>query len=121
MFKHHYRSLDRDPDALRRTFHRSCLQQRISRAYASNLRVRTGDSIEDLNILYAMHLKNRKHKCLSPQPYLFFRNMWEILTAEKLATLLIAEFRGRPVATLLLFKFKGRMSAEVAQIDEEYR
>ena len=121
VFKYHYLPLDRDPDELRHSFHRSCIQQRINRAYASGLRVRTGDSTEDLDILYSMHLKNRKHKCLPPQPYLFFRNMWEILSAEKLATLLIAEFRGRPVASLLLFKFNGRMSAEVAQIDEEYR
>jgi hypothetical protein len=121
VFKHHYLLLNRDLDELRHTFHRSCIQQRISRAYASNLRVRTGESIEDLDILYAMHQKNRRHKCLPPHPYLFFRNMWEILATEKLATLLIAEFRGRPVATLLLFKFKGRMSAEVAQMDEEYR
>jgi hypothetical protein len=121
VFKHHYLSLDRDPEELRRTFHRSCVQQRISRAYASNLRVRTGDSTDDLDILYAMHLKNRKHKSLPPHPYLFFRNLWEILAAEKLATMLIAEFRGKPVATLLLFTFNGRMSAEVAQIDEDYR
>jgi len=120
-FLHHYLSLEKDIDKIQKTFHRTCVQQRIRKAQESELTLQVGDSPEHLDILYAMHLKNRKQKRLPPQPHLFFKNMWEILSQEKKISLLIAQYRGEPIATLLLFKFKGRISAEVAQIDESFR
>jgi len=120
-FKHHYLILDHDLDRLKRSFHRTCVQQRIRRALGSNLTLRTGDSEEHLKIMYVLHVKNRKQKCLPPQPYIFFKNMWEILYPEKRISLLIAEYDGQPIAALLLFKFRDRISAEVAHMDENFR
>lgn len=120
-YLHHYLYLDRDLERLQRTFHRSCIQQRIKKSLKSGLSWRFGHQEQDLKILYAMHVKNRKSKCLPPQPYRFFRNVWQRLLPEKRVSLLIAELHGKPVASLLLFKFKERISAEVAHMDEEYR
>jgi hypothetical protein len=121
VFMHHYLSLDQGIEKLKSSFHRTCVQQRIKRAYDSNLTLCTGNSIEHLNILYSMHLANRKQKGLPPHPYRFFKNMWEVLHPENKISLLIAKHKGEPIATLLLFKFKGRISAEFAQIDNSYR
>jgi serine/alanine adding enzyme len=120
---HHYLNLDSnlDLDDLMKSFHRTCVQQRIRRAQSRNIALRIGDSEEDLRILYAFHLKNRRKNSLPPQPYLFFKNIWETLLPEQRISLLIAEHDGQPIAVLLLFKFKDRMSAEVAHMDDNYR
>jgi hypothetical protein len=120
-FKHHYLRLHQDINGLMGSFHRSCVQQRIKRAQDCGLTLRIGDSIEQVKIMYAMHLKNRKSKGLPPQPFLLYQNIWKILYPQKKVSLFIAEYRGEPIATLLLFKFKDRVSAEVAQIDENFR
>lgn len=120
-FKHHYLDLDRNMEALMKSFHRTCVRQRIRRALSSNLTLRIGEREEHLRVMYALHLKNRKSKYLPPQPFLFFQNIWETLFPEKRVSLLLAEHAGKPVAALLLFKFKERVSAEIAHMDDDYR
>ena len=41
-YKHHYISLDAEPEQLQKTFHRTCVQQRIRRAIKSGLSLRPG-------------------------------------------------------------------------------
>jgi hypothetical protein len=118
---HHYLNLDQDLECMKKLFHRSCVQQRIKKALASDLTLKIGENEEDLKSMYALHLQNRNQKNLPPQPYVFFKNMWDILHPEKRISLLTAEYGGKPIASLLLFKFKDRISAEVAHMDENYR
>lgn len=119
-YAHHYLNLEQDIDQLRRSFHRTCVQQRIRRALNSKLNLRIGETEDDLKILYSMHMANRKSKCLPPQPYRFFQLLWQTLFPENKISLLIAELSGNPIATLLLFKYKDRVSAEIAHMDENY-
>jgi len=120
-FKHHYLNLEQDIEKIRKAFHRTCERQRSNRAQQRGLSLRMGSNLADLDILYGMHKKNRKKKCLPPQPYLFFKNLWQELYPFGNVSLLIAESDGEPVATLLLLKYKERMSAEVTQINEDFR
>lgn len=119
-YTHHYLNLDQDINCLKKSFHRTCVQQRIRRGLNSNLTLTIGETEDDLKIMYALHIKNRKSKSLPPQPYRFFQIMWANFFPAKRISLLIARLGETPVAALLLFKFKDRMSAEVAHMDDNY-
>ena len=120
-YKHHYLFLDNEPELLKKKFHRSCVRQRISRAYESKLTLKTGDHASDLDTFYQLHIKTRMRLSLPPQPYAFFKSLWETFSPSKKLSLLIAEKDGTALASLILFKFRDRVSAEFAASDETYR
>lgn len=119
-YKHHYLLLDNDPEQLKRKFHRTCIRQRISRAIQSDLRLRTGDNESDLYRFYLLHIKTRKKVFLPPQPYNFFKNLWDTFYPSKRMTILLAEKEGKVIASQILFKFRERVSVEFAASDESY-
>jgi len=120
-FKHHYLTLKSEPEILMRTFHRTCTRQRIARALSSNLCLKIGQGELDLVSFYKIYSGTRKRIGLPPQPYIFFKSMWEILSPSRRLVILLAEKGNRPVAGLILFRFKDRVSAEYAGSNEEYK
>jgi CelD/BcsL family acetyltransferase involved in cellulose biosynthesis len=120
LYKHHYLYLDKDPEMLKKTFHRTNIRQRIQRALDSNVSVRIANSESDLSQFYLLHSKTRKKLCLPPQPVSFFKSLWETFVPLKHMTLLLAMYNNQAVAGLILFKFKDRVSAEFLASDEKY-
>ncbi len=120
-YKHHYLLLDKDPEQLKKSFHRTCVRQRISRAIDSGLSVRIGDCEADLASFYQLFVKTRKRLCLPPLPYSFFKSLWETFLPTNKISLLLAEKDGLPLASLILFKFRDRVSAEFAASDETFK
>jgi hypothetical protein len=119
-FKHHYLLLDREPETLKKSFHRSCIRQRINRAYKSNLTLREAAGEPDLQDFYRLYLMTRKRLSLPPLPYVFFKSLWELFSPSKRVALLLAVQGGRTIAGVVLFKFKGRVSIEFSALDEKY-
>lgn len=120
-YKHHYLLLDIDPEQLKRKFHRSCVRQRISRAVESQMSFRIGDRESDLENFYQLHKMTRKRLSLPPQPYCFFKSLWDTFWPKRRIIMLMAEKEGKGIASLILFKFKNRVSAEFAASDEAYK
>ena len=120
-FKHHYLVLDRDPEQLKKNFHRTCVRQRINRALDSRLHVRVGENEKDLEEFFHLYLITRKRISLPPLPYLFVRSLWEEFHPKGNITLLLARQEEKPLAGLLLFKFRDRVSADFAGSDETYK
>jgi hypothetical protein len=120
-FKHHYLLLDNEPEQLKKSFHRTCVRQRITRAMESNLTIKFGSSESDLNIFYRLHLITRKRLGLPPQPYRYFFMIWKNFFPRKRLLLLLAEKQGNAIGGLILLKFKDRVSAEFAASDEKYQ
>jgi hypothetical protein len=120
-YKHHYLPLDSEPEQLKKSFHRTCVRQRISRAIKSNLTLRIADSESDLRDFYRLHLITRKRLGLPPQPYVFFESLWNTFFQSGRLSLLLAKKNGEATAALILFKFKDRVSAEIAASDDKYR
>ena len=120
-YKHHYLLLENEPEQLKKKFHRTCVRQRISRAIESKLNLKVADSESDLRSFYKLHIRTRKKLCLPPQPYHFFKSLWETFSPTKRMSLLIAEREEEPIASLILFKFKERVSAEFAASDETFK
>lgn len=120
-YKHHFLRLETDPEQLKKTFDRTCVRQRISRAQKSNLCLKLGENESDLRDFYRLYLLTRKRLGLPLQPYVFLKTAWETFSPSKRIVLLLAEDKGQPIAGVLLFKFKDRVSIELSAHDESYR
>jgi hypothetical protein len=120
-FKQHYIPLENDPEQLRKSFHPTWVTQNIKRALKSNLKLKTADNESDVLNFFSLYSIMRKRLGLPPQPYIFFKMLWEIFSPSKRITILIAEHNKKPIAYLILLKFKDRVSAEYAAWDRRYR
>jgi len=120
-FKLHYLSLDSSLDTLRRNFHRTCVRQRIARAEKSGLRLKIADQEPDLQIFYNLLVMTRIRRGLPPQPFSFFRALWDEFKPLNLLTILIAQKDGQSIAALLLLTFKNRVSVEIAASNEAFK
>jgi hypothetical protein len=120
-WKHHFIILDKNLEELKKSFHRTCVRQRISRAEKSNLNIKVGNNESDLKKFYQLQMITRKRLGLPSQPYLFFKSIWETFLPLNKITLLLAEEGDQPIASLILFKFGNRVSAEFGVSDEAFR
>jgi hypothetical protein len=121
LFKHHYLAINADPEDLKKSFHRTCVRQRITRAVNSGVHLRVAETREDLDLFYALYVAARRRIGLPPQPLLFFRMLWDVFHPAGEILLLFAEWNERTIGGLLLFRFKDRLSAEYLASDEGFR
>jgi serine/alanine adding enzyme len=119
-YQHHFLVLPEDIEKLRSSLHRTCVRQRIARAYNSKLILREGVNESDMKGFYRLHVKTRRRLGLPPQPFLFFKSLQEEFGGSKFMTLLFAEKNGQDIASIILFKFKDRVSAEFLATDERF-
>lgn len=120
-FKHHFIRLDASPAELFRRFDRSCVRQRINRALASNLELRSATTDADLREFYRLYLMTRRRLGLPPQPFRFIRGLWTEFAPRGQTEVRLAAHEGTTVAGLLLLKFRNRVSAEYMVSDERFR
>lgn len=119
-YKNHTLSLEPEIEALRKSFHRTCVRQRINRAEQSNLTVKEACSEADMRTFYELHCMTRKKFGMPPQPYRFYQNMWKILHPQKMLGVLIAKYGSQPVSSLLMLKYKQRIHAEYMGTDDKF-
>jgi len=111
-YKQHYLMLTSDPEQLWKRFHRTCVRQRISRAIKSGLTLRVAQGESDLQDFYRLYAMTRGRLGLPPQPYVFFKSLWDVFHESGYVSVLLALQGGSAIAALLLFRFKDRVSAE---------
>jgi len=98
----HVLALDRDPDAVLRTFHRSQVQRNIRKAERSGVAVRRAATADDVTgAFYRLHLGTRKRLGVPVQPKRFFARLWEEMLEPGLGFVLLAEHEGVAVAAAL--------------------
>lgn len=104
--------LCRPLDMILRSFHQSCVQRAIKRAYKSDIKIIYAKSLSDVKKFYHLYLKMRINYGLLPQPYKFFSQMWEIMSEKDYIEILLAEYRGRAVSSILILKYKDTVTYE---------
>jgi lipid II:glycine glycyltransferase (peptidoglycan interpeptide bridge formation enzyme) len=120
-FKNHFLDLTSDPENVKKHFHRTCVKQRIKRSQSHNLKLKIGRDQRELKTFYRLYAISRKQHGLPPQPYVFFKNMWDIFSPSGKLTLYLAVKDGNAIGGSILFKFKKRVSAEFMVMDKTYR
>jgi len=105
-------NLCRPLDTILRSFHQSCIQRAIKKAYKSDLKIRYAETLRDVKQFYYLYLKMRINYGLLPQPFRFFSQMWKIMSKRDYIEILFAEYHGRPVSSILLLKYKDTVTYE---------
>ena len=102
----HKLSIDRDPEALFRSLHKTCIQRAIKKAEKQDLEIITGETEKDLKAFYRLQLITRKKHGIPIQPFRFFRNLWNALHPSAKLTLLLARYREKVIAGIIVLSFK---------------
>jgi hypothetical protein len=121
LYKHHYIDLETNQDIMNIKFHRSCVRQRINRANKSEISFIIGTDEHHLKQFYQLYILSRKRLLLPPQPYVFFKLLFETFSPSGKLSLMLAELHGQIVAGLILFKYKDRVSAEYSVLNEAFQ
>jgi len=116
----HVLALDDDAQALRKSFHKSCIQRSIKKAESSKICIKIGRTEKDMRTFYDLHTLTRRKHGLPVQPYAFFYNMWTLMYPKNLICLLLAEEGKRAIAGVVLFRFKDTMYFEYGGSDGRY-
>ncbi len=104
--------ITRPGDELMRSFHKSCIQRPLTKIGQHHLALRIGETEEDVRIFYGLYLGMRKRQGLLPQPYGFFRSMWEELRKDNCIEILHAVHDGTCISSVMLLWFKDTVIYE---------
>jgi CelD/BcsL family acetyltransferase involved in cellulose biosynthesis len=119
LFNLAYLSLDSDLEQLKKSYRRQ-FRQHIDKTQRSKLRLKVADSESDLQSFYRLYIKTRKRLCLPPQPYLFFKSLWDTFHPLNMIDLLLAKVDNQPVAGIINYKFKDHVSGEYEAWDAKF-
>lgn len=100
----HQLYLDGDEDEIFRRFHKKSVQVLIKKSQCTGTVLKEGISLSDVAIFYDLYVRTRKELGLPPQPFRFFRNMWNELHPKNYMDLLMAENNGKIVAAVWALK-----------------
>ena len=118
-FVTHVLRLDEEA-ALFKRFHDSSVRQRIKRAQRLGLKVRWGNSEDDLRAFYRLQRATRKRHGLPPHPFRFYDEMRRILMPLQLMDIPVVEREGEVVAAAILLNFNKTYHLEYNAADVRF-
>ncbi len=104
--RNHVLELSQPPEKLFTKFHKNNVQRNIKKAQQSGMLIQSGNSERDMRIFYDLYVSTRKKHGLLPQPFKFFKNIWEIFEPKNMLEVLIAFENNRAIAGILSISFK---------------
>jgi hypothetical protein len=104
---HHLLPLGKDSSGLFSEFS-SATRRNIHKGEREGVRVGIANTIDDVNTFYRFICMTRKRHGLPPQPYLFFRKLYELMLTKGTGNLFIAHHRGTPVAGAIFLHFGNK-------------
>ncbi len=105
-YRNHVLALSGTLENIMHQFHKNCIQRNIKKALKSRTVVREGIDERDVKIFYNLYGLTRKNHGLPPQPYRFFKNIWQFLKSKGMIRILIADDENKPVASVMIVHFK---------------
>jgi FemAB-related protein (PEP-CTERM system-associated) len=112
--------LAENPDVVWSNFQDRNLRTEIRKAIRSGIRVRMEVNGEHLKEFYFLLLKTRRKHGIPPQPYSFFKKLWDTMSSRNLIRLLLADYQGKIIVGLILLVFKDRIIAAYMGSDDHF-
>jgi len=119
-YKTHILTLEANPETLRKSFHKTCVQQRINRAERNHVIVKMGKTESDMKTYYSLNLLAQKKHGLPPIRYKLFQNLWQVMRTNGTITLLLAEHEDKVIAGTILLRFKDTMYSQDSASDKRF-
>ena len=110
-YKHHYLVLDKNPDALFKSFSQSCVRRRVDKAKRAGMVAEERHDEQSLRVFHSMLVATRRRRSLPPMPFAFFQAMYRCLSPDHVA-LYLAVHEGKTVGGIMALKFKDMWTME---------
>ncbi len=99
----------------------SSVRRAIRKAEKSGVTVAVSQSLEAMKVFYSLHCKTRRKHGLPPQPFAFFRNIFEHILSKNLGMIAIASCQQRPIAASVYFQLGARAVYKYGASDEAFQ
>lgn len=119
-FYGHSLNLEEDEDRLFARLE-SSVRRAVRKAEKSDLTVTVSQELEAMKIFYSLQCKTRKKHGLPPQPFAFFRNIYEHILSNNLGMIAIASWQKHPIAASVYLQWGGRAIYKYGASDEAFQ
>lgn len=96
--------LDQNPDQLEKNF-KSSTRRNIKKALKSGITTEISDSFQSINEFYRLNCLSRKDHGLPPQPFVFFKNLYQRVLQKKMGFVCLGSFGNKIVAGAVFLIF----------------
>ena len=120
VFWGHTLSLSHDENKVFATL-KDSTRRNVMKAVKEGVEVKTVRSLEALKDFYKLNCIARKKHGLPPQPYYFFRNVYEQVIAKDLGFISLAYFQNKPIAGNMYFHFGKKAIYKYGASDQRYQ
>ncbi len=118
-FQNHILDLDRDPEALFSNF-RSSTRRNIRKAGREGVHTEVLASSESVKAFYRLHCVTRKSHGYPPQPYQFFKKIFEHIISPGKGFVVLALFDKKPIAGAVFVHFGETVIYKYGASDRSY-
>ncbi|NOZ81319.1 MAG: GNAT family N-acetyltransferase [DPANN group archaeon] len=116
----HTLGLAEDEDGIYSLF-RSSTQRNIRRAEREGVRVSVFGTLEAVREFYRLNCLTRRMHGLPPQPYFFFRKIFEHIISRNHGMVILARYKGQAVAGAVFFHFGKKAVYKYGASDKRYQ
>lgn len=118
-FYSHDIKLHQDEDELFSNL-KSSTRRNIKKAQKQGVEVRFHHSLDSVKKFFKLNCKTRKKYGLPPQPFSFFKKMFENIISKKKGFIALAYFKKKTVAGAVYFHFNNKAIYKYGASDEDY-
>lgn len=100
---------------------RDSTKRNIKRAIKEGVKVKIESSLDSIKEFYRLNCLTRKHHGLPPQPWIFFRRIYEHVLDQDLGLVVLALSRGKTIAGSVFFHFGEKAIYKYGASDRRYQ
>lgn len=103
-----------------KTFKQKSIRYPINKAQNLGVKIERFITVEGVKMFYRLNLFTRKKHGVIPQPYEFFKNIFDEIVAKGYGFILIAFYRQKPIAASIFFNYKDTLYHKFNASDINY-
>lgn len=100
---------------------RESTKRNIRKAVRQGVHIDISNSLDAVKSYYALHCKTRKFHGLPPQPYTFFKKIYEHIIAKNKGWVILASHMRRAIAGAVFFSFRDQAIYKYGASDRRYQ
>ncbi len=116
----HTLTLKRSEEEIFSSF-RNSNKRNIKKAAKAGVAVKISNSLESTKAFYQLNCRTRKKHGLPPQPYYFFKRIYDHIISKNSGCLTLATYEGETIAGAVYFHFGSKVLYKYGASDEKYQ
>ncbi len=116
----HTLELSKDEDLIYSQL-RSSTRRNIKKAIRDGVEIQMGNSPESMREFYRLNCMTRKMHGIPPQPWNFFRNIYDHVISENHGNVILASYKGVTIAGAIYFHFGKKALFKYGASDKRYQ